>query len=239
MNAQVLGIIPARSGSKGLPHKNTLPLGGKPLLSWVCEEATKTERIHEIVLSSDSHNAIAIAKSHGIRAPFIRPDELATDKTLIINVIAHALHWLKTNEKKTFDYVCLMQPTSPFAKAEDYDNAISLALQQNADTVITAYACGQDHPYVMYTMNEDRKASWLPKTLGWDQMARRQDAPTVYRRSGIAYVCSVKTISSGTLYGDRTFIYEVPHHRGSIDINTPLDMAIARTVLSDFPELYS
>ena len=106
-NKKVLGLIPARGGSKGIKDKNIIPILGRPLIGQACEAAKQSTCFDELILSSDSKKIISVAKDFGVHAPFIRPDELAKDDTPVIDVIHHALKWFETNREKTFDYVVL------------------------------------------------------------------------------------------------------------------------------------
>ena len=231
-NKKVLGIIPARGGSKGIKNKNLINLLGKPLISYVCNAAKEANCFNELILSSDNKKIISTAKKFGIDAPFLRPKELAKDETLIIEVISHALEWFEKKRKIKFDYICLLQPTAPLAKKEDYEKAVKMAIDNNADTVITTYKCGQLHPSIMYTKDKNGKVDWFVKKLGWKAMSRRQDLPPIYMRSGIVYVFkSNMIIKDKKLYGDKIFSIEVDETRGSIDINNKFDLKMAELSL--------
>lgn len=232
-NEKVLGLIPARGGSKGIKDKNVIPVLGKPLIGYACEAAKQSTCFDELILSSDSEKIISVVKEFGVDVPFKRPDKLAKDDTLVVDVIHHALKWFKTKQKKTFDYVCLVQPTAPLAIKEDYENAVQTAIENDADTVITVYKCGQNHPSIMYTREDSSEVNWFVKDLGWNQMARRQDLPPIYMRSGIAYVFKADQIlHNRELYGDRVFSIEVEEERGAVDINNEIDLKIAELLLS-------
>lgn len=231
---KVLGLIPARGGSKGIPGKNLVLLAGRPLVGWVCEQALRSRLIDEVILSSDSDEIIAVARSFGVVAPFKRPAELARDDCLVIDVILHAVKWLKENQGKVFDYVCLLQPTSPFGRATDYDRAISVALEKDADTVVSLYRCDQVHPEIMFILHEDSRAEWYTRDPGVDRMARRQDLPPVYVRSGIVYVFRTSlVVEKRTLYGEKLYAIEVPRER-SIGIDSPHDLRVAQAVAQEY-----
>ena len=119
----VLGLITARGGSKELPHKNILPVAGKPLIAWTIEAASKSESIHEIVLSTDDNEIARIALEYGVGASFMRPPKLAEDTSDHVQVVLHALDWLAENKGYIPDYVCLLQPTSPLWVSGDIDHA--------------------------------------------------------------------------------------------------------------------
>ncbi len=230
---KILGLIPARCGSKAIPQKNIAPLAGKPLISWVCQASLGCELIDEIILSSDSDEIIEVARSCGINAPFKRPKELARDDSLVVDVIYHALNWLKEEQGKTFDFVCLIQPTVPFAEAGDYRRAIAKAIEKDADTVVSVYPCEQQHPAIMYTLESDGRVDWFLKGSR-NKMARRQDLPPVYMRSGIAYVFKSSLIlDEKKLYGESMYAIEVSQERGMMDINTPFDLKLAEMLMLD------
>jgi len=232
-NNKVLGLIAARGGSSGIKDKNIIPVLGRPLIGYACEAAKKSKCFDELILSSDSEKIISVVKDYGVDVPFIRPDELAKDDTLVVDVIHHALKWFEAHRETTFDYVCLIQPTAPLALTEDYENAVQTAIENDADTVIAVYKCGQLHPSVMYTREDSGEVDWFPESLGWNQMARRQDLPPIYMRSGIVYVFKADQIlHNRNLYGNRVFSIEVEEERGAVDINNEMDLKIAELFLS-------
>jgi len=228
----ILGLIPARSGSKGIPLKNIAKLGGRPLLSWVAEESAKCPELDEIIISTDDPAYAKIACKYGVGYPFIRPSELAQDTSLVIDVILHALTWYKKNQGKDFDYVCLCQPTACFTLAEDYTNAIKKAVDSDADTVISVEKCDQRHPSIMFTLDSNGKADWLMKDDGSRRMLRRQDLPPIYLRAGNAYVFKSETIiKKNSLYGGSLYAVEIPMER-TLDIDSPFDLKMANALLS-------
>ena len=204
MKPQVLGFIPARIGSKGIPRKNLVPLAGKPLVAWVCETARRCRFLSDVIVSTDSDEIIAVAQACGVRAPFLRPEALGEDTTLVIDVILHALHWLKDHEGREYEWVCLFQPSSPFGLPSDFDRAIELAVEKNADTVISVYKGDRIHPaYTMYSLEPDGRACWYLGGAEINRMARRQDIQPVFVRSGTVYVFrTALLLDRRTLYGD-------------------------------------
>ena len=229
---KVLGLIPARGGSKGVHRKNLVQLCGKPLISWVCEAAKRANVFDDLIVSTDDEEILSVARSLGVDGPFLRPNVIAKDETLIIDVILHALAWFKEHRGIEHDYVALLQPTAPLGVTEDFERAVERALESNADTVIAVYRASQHHPAIMYTVGNDGRTDSFVKSMGWNQMARRQDLPPVYMRSGIVYVFKANTLlQTRTLYGGTIFSIELPEERSSIDINTPFDLAIAEAAL--------
>lgn len=219
-----LGLIPARGGSKGLPRKNIRLFAGRPLIHWSCRAAIRSDELDAVICSTDSEEIANVARNAGVSVPFMRPAELAADTSLIVDVAKHVLLRL-ASAGRHFDYVCLIQPTSPLISAEDIDRAVRLARQRDADTVISGFACGQKHPATMFRTDEQGAVQWLLPVK--ERMARRQDLPPVFIRSGLVYVFrSEMVIQTGTLYGDKVFAVEVPEER-AISIDSELDFQIA------------
>ncbi len=229
----VLGVIPARGGSKGIPHKNIATLGGKPLIHWVCDSVAKSNCLERVILSSDDQMIIDAVKGKKVEVPFIRPTNLSQDNTLVVDVLVQALDWIKENEGQEYDYICLIQPTSPFTRSEDYDRAIKLAYEKKADTVVSLYPCDQRHPSIMFNLTEEGEALWYEEQTKQKKMSRRQDLPNVYMRSGSVYVFSTKMLlQDKTLYGKKTYGLEVSEER-SLGIDTPRDLLWAEFMLQN------
>jgi CMP-N,N'-diacetyllegionaminic acid synthase len=127
-NKKIIAIIPARGGSKGLPGKNIKRLAGKPLIAWTIEQAKKSGWIDKLIVDTDDEKIAEIARKYGAEVPFLRPKELAQDKSSIYDVIFHALDWFK-KIGLDFDSVALLEPTSPLRKDDDIDNAVRLFLK--------------------------------------------------------------------------------------------------------------
>lgn len=217
----VLAIIPARGGSKGVPRKNIRDIAGKPLLAWTIEEAKKSKYIDRLILSSDDAEIIEVAKAWGCEAPFVRPAELARDDTPGIDPVLHALR-----EMPGYDYVALLQPTSPLRTAADIDGCLALCESHSAPACVTVTEPAH-HPYWMYTLND--AAALHP--LSEQQATRRQDLPPVYALNGAVYAAR-----SAWLRASRSFLtadtlgYVMPASR-SVDIDNEQDFAFAACLL--------
>jgi CMP-N-acetylneuraminic acid synthetase len=172
---KILGIIPARGGSKGIRKKNIQPLGPKPLLAYTIEAARKS-LIDRVLVSTDDDEIAAIAKQHGAEVPFIRPAELATDEASSLSVLLHALHFCEAHGDKV-EVVAFLQPTSPFRTSRQIDACIHLLRDSEVDSVVTVQEVTQ-HPYFVYAMQSDGRLREImpmkPKPL------RRQDLPIWY-----------------------------------------------------------
>jgi N-acylneuraminate cytidylyltransferase/CMP-N,N'-diacetyllegionaminic acid synthase len=226
--ARVLAVIPARGGSKGVPHKNIRLLGGRPLISYTIDAASGARLLDRTVVSTDDTEIAEIARQYGAETPFLRPAELARDESLAEPVLDHALGWLEEHESYLPDYVMLLQPTSPLRTAEDIDNAISLALEKDADGVVSVCPA-KHHPYLIKRLGEDGQISdflTLDRTY-----KRRQDLPPAFGLTGAIYMVKRDILlESHTFYTDRTYPYIMPVER-SLDIDTLWDFAMAELIL--------
>ena len=133
---RVLGLIPARGGSKGVPGKNIKLLGGHPLLDYTARAALASRCLARVILSTDDEAIAAVGRSAGIEVPFLRPGELATDQAPTLPVIQHAVRYLE-GQGDSFDAICLLQPTNPFRRPEDIDACIDLLEARKADAVVS------------------------------------------------------------------------------------------------------
>jgi CMP-N,N'-diacetyllegionaminic acid synthase len=222
----VLALIPARGGSKGVPGKNIRPAGGKPLIAWTIEAARASRYVDRTILSSDDPSIAAIARQFGCEVPFMRPDELATDKADSMSVVRHALATLPDR----YDYLVLLQPTSPLRRASDIDAALELYIDSGPKTCVSV--CEPDkHPYWMVKMDGDRSVQQLfpPEQIP----TRRQDAPPVFALNGAIYIAPADYLAEG---GDfitaGTVGYVMPKDR-SFDIDTELDLRLADFLLTE------
>lgn len=227
VNPRILAIIPARGGSKRLPRKNTLPLNGKPLIAWTIEAALTASMIDCVVVSTDNEEIASISKERGAEVPFLRPPELATDTAGTLEVILHAIHSLPG-----YDYVVVLQPTSPLRIAEDIDKAIDLLLKKNADAVISV--CETDHPPEWSnTLPDDFSLAnfYRPGV----RTIRSQDQPKSYRLNGAVYIYNCKRLlkQENLEMDDNSFAYIMPKER-STDIDTEFDFEIAQLFLTRF-----
>lgn len=229
--ARVLGLLPARGGSKGIAGKNLKPLHGRPLLGWAAAALAEATTVDYRMCCSDSEAILEVARRFGLQTPWLRPPHLAEDKSLVIDVILHALDTLQEREGLAFTHVALVQATSPTVLAQDIDAAVNLALESRADTVIAGYEAGQRHPSAMFTLDDEHKAHWiLPADV---RMARRQDLPAVFVRTGLIYVISVEMLRrTGSIYGETISAVIIPEER-AITIDTMTDFRIAQVLLEE------
>ena len=213
-NATFLAIIPARSGSKGLPNKNIKPLCGKPLLAWSIEAARESKYIDEIVVSTDSKEYAEIAKCFGASVPFLRPKELSLDTTTTFEVLEHCIRFYE-NLGKWFDYVVLLEPTSPLREKGDIDRAIEKLVGEGADS-LSSIGEVKTHPAILKTIVDNRLQAFMP-TL--PKTTRRQDNTPLYFPYGVVYIAKTSSLlEEKTFYTNNCTFYEIlPHQCYEID----------------------
>ena len=226
-NKKVLAIIPARGGSKRLPRKNILDLGGKPLIAWTIEAALKSKYIDKTIVSTDDKEIAEISKRYGTEVPFMRPKELATDTASSIAVIFHAVDFYK-QKNLTFEYIILLQPTSPLRTTEDIDTAFEML--NNKETKAVVSVCEVEHSPLW--------ANTLPPDLSMKDFIRpeiknkrSQDLPKYYRLNGAIYITEVEYLRNNNGFiGEDTKAFIMPQE-SSVDIDSEGDFMLAKVFL--------
>jgi len=220
----VLAVIPARGGSKGVPRKNIRSVGGQPLIAWTIEAALRSSIIDRLILSTDDDEIAKVAKEYGCEVPFMRPPELALDHTPGIDPVLHAVEQLPG-----YDYVVLLQPTSPLRQVEDIDGCVSLCVQQASPAAVSVTECDKS-PFWMYQLDE--RHSMKPILEVADSYTRRQELPAIYALNGAVYVAEVRWLQERkTFLTEETIAYVMPKNR-SIDLDTELDFEILEYLIS-------
>ncbi|WP_049987348.1 acylneuraminate cytidylyltransferase family protein [Halobellus rufus] len=223
--SNVLGLIPARGGSKGVPRKNISELAGTPLITHSIQAGREATAIDSVVVSTDDEDIAAVAESHGARVPFMRPDELATDEAPTAPVITHTLETLH-DAGEEYDAFVLLQPTSPLRTATHIDESYSLYEESDADSVISVYPT--------YDIRLERTPEGAKKLNYTDAAKRRQDRAPEYVINGAIYVNGVEQFlqTKETIAGI-TKMYEMTE-RESVDIDTPFDLWLAEQILTEW-----
>jgi len=214
---RILAIIPARGGSKGVPRKNIRPLAGKPLIAWTIEAAQQSSYLDRCVLSSEDAEIMQVARDFGCDVPFPRPAELAQDDTPGIAPVMHVLDTLAA-QGEVYDYVLLLQPTSPLRQSQHIDDIIKTCLDKNADSSVSVYTA-EPHPYWSFTRND---AGYM-QPLFDEIPVRRQDLPAVYALNGALYLsCWQQLKDQQNFISTHTLPY-IMSARDAADIDTELD----------------
>ncbi len=221
----ILGLIPARGGSKAIPKKNIALLAEKPLLAYTCEAALESQRLTRVLLDTDDQEIADVGRACGVDVPFMRPKDLAGDDTPILPVIQHALAWLKDQQNFQVDVVVLLQPTSPLRRATHIDSAVDLLLDSDSDTVVSVVTVPHNfNPNSVMRLDE---GGYLTPFEAGPMILRRQDKPRVYARNGPAILAIRReTLEQNTLYGEKTLPYEMDE-ASSVDIDTLDDLGLA------------
>src|SRR3984893_17189895 len=226
----ILGVIPARGGSKAIPRKNLAVLANRPLIAWTVEVAIASASLDRLVISTDDPEIAEVGKKLGAEMPFLRPTELATDASTSMDVVLHAIRWFADNENYLPDFVLLLQPTSPLRTATDIRESIKLALAKHADSVVSVCESHQ-HPLWMKGVNDEgRLIDLYPQSAA---PARRQDLYPVFALNGAIYL-ALRTflLSERAFISDCTYAYVMPENR-SLDVDTPWDLYLANLILND------
>jgi CMP-N-acetylneuraminic acid synthetase len=205
---RILGLIPARGGSRGVPHKNVRLLGGKPLLAYTAEAALGARRLTRVVLSTEDPDIAVLGKRLGLDVPFARPAELAGHETPMLPVVQHAMRWLEERGER-YDAVCLLQPTNPARPARLIDACLAAFAVSDADALVTTLPVPA-HYNPHWVFFADRDGILRPATGDARIVPRRQELPPAYHRDGSVYVTRRNVVLSGnSLYGARLVGYPV------------------------------
>jgi CMP-N-acetylneuraminic acid synthetase len=225
----ILGIIPARGGSKGIPRKNIRPLAGYPLLYYTVETAFRSGVIDRLILSTDCEEIAELAHELGVEVPFIRPLELAQDDTPMLPVLQHAVRKIEEDGWHA-EIVVLLQPTAPLRQPKHIISAISLLRSTGCDSVVSVVEIPKHYsPYYAMKIAEGRLMSFLPEGR---VIARRQDVPPVYSRDGTVYVMWREVLmGQDSLYGSDCRPLVLPSEE-SINLDTLDDWIVAETRLA-------
>ncbi len=227
-SADCIALVTARGGSKRLPGKNIRDLAGKPLIAWSIEAAVKARSVSRVLVSTDDAAIAAAASDAGAEIPFLRPTNLAGDKSSHYDVIAHALDWLEQDTGQLPTLLCLLQPTSPLRLAGDIDALVEMVLAANADCGFSVSEA-KVHPAYMYRLNGKGEAeAFLPRPQGY---LRSQDLEPLYHVNGAIYVLRPRTFRQRiTVLSDRPVAYVMPPER-SVDIDDAQDFILAETLM--------
>lgn len=218
----ILALITARGGSKGIPRKNIKLLGGMPLINWTINAAKRSKHIDRLIISSDDMEIIDVARRAGCEVPFVRPTELAQDTTSSMDVILHAIDSIEG----TYDYLLLLQPTSPFRTSDHIDQIIESCIGSGSNVMVSVSKL-KKHPLFMYELVD----GFLKPVLESIPQQRRQDMPNAYEHNGALYI-------SRTDYLRRFKSYNTSDVRGfqmadytDVDIDEPADWEYAEYLI--------
>jgi CMP-N-acetylneuraminic acid synthetase len=230
---RVLAIVPARGGSKGLPRKNILPLGGHPLIAWSIAAGRQAHAVHRVVCSTDDPEIAEVATRYGAEVPFLRPATLAQDDTLDLPVFQHALEWLEREQRWRADVVVQLRPTSPLRFPGQVDAALQLLLDTPEASGVRSVIPAPANPFKMWLLPEPGQEPWMQPLLSVPGIEEpynmpRQKLPQAYWQTGTIDVVRADVIRAGRMSGER-LLPMVMDPRQAVDIDAEGDFAAAAT----------
>ena len=237
----IVGVIPARGGSVGVPLKNIKLLGGKPLISYTIEAAIESKVLDRLIVSTDHDEIARVAESYGAEVPFRRPADISEDVETEL-VLQHAVTYLETEERYAVGAVALLQPTSPFRTAETIRRCVQAYREsREADSIVTANNVEGHRPEWMLTLSEDGRVIpyATPFTVNGDpviKLVARQSLPVLFRQNGVVYVTERNLLMNRNLVIGPNAYAVVTDEREAIDIDTETDFLIAEALVQVDPD---
>jgi CMP-N,N'-diacetyllegionaminic acid synthase len=221
----VLAVILARGGSKGIPRKNVLDLNGKPVIAWTIGAAKNSVYVDRTILSSDDDEIMDVARKWKCEAPFVRPSHLAQDESTSVDSLLHAVAAIQ----EEYDYLILLQPTSPLRTTEDIDSCLEICARRRAPACVSVTESNKS-PAWMYILDKD---DLMQPVLGKStNITRRQDLPVVHVLNGAVYVAETEWfLEHKSFLSAQTLAYKMPGPR-SLDIDTASDLVVAEALLN-------
>ncbi len=218
----IVAIIPARGGSKGIPRKNIKELDGKPLIAYIIETALKVEELDRVIVSTEDEEIAEIAKKYGAEVPFIRPEELTKDETPTLPVLQHTVKYLEEQESYRPDIIVLLYATSPLLRAERVSKAIRMLKEGGFESILSVV--------------EDKGHYWLEKDGKYERMypkvvKNRQFTMPLFKENGAIYVYRRDILMKGGIMDDTTRGLLIMQREESIDIDEPIDFEITKLLI--------
>lgn len=222
---QILCLIPARSGSKGIKDKNIKLLNDKPLIAWTIEQAIKSKYKMKIIVSTDSEEYAKVAKEWGAEVPFLRPKEISKDLSTDIEFIKHSINWLEEYENYKPDIIIQLRPTSPMRKVEDIDKTLEIFIKNynDYDSLRTVYEIDKT-PYKMYQIDDNKLKPLLPdfNNLKEPFNCCRQIFPKTYLHNGYIDILKPNLLNDDMISGNKIYPYQMSSC-DNIDLDTEKD----------------
>jgi CMP-N,N'-diacetyllegionaminic acid synthase len=228
---KILGIIPARGGSKGIPGKNIKNLNGKPLISYTINAARKSKYLSRTIVSTDSSEISSIAKEYGAEVPFLRPGNISEDNSPSSATVIHALDYYR-QLGKNYDYIALLEPTSPLRKNDDIDNAIvRLINDSSADSLVSVGEVHMEHPMIIKKIVSGFVSSYIDNVK---MIHQRQQADVAYFPYGVIYLAKVNIFrDEKSFYLKKTIPYLIERWQ-NYEIDDLIDFEIAQLMSSKY-----
>lgn len=225
---KILAIIPARGGSKGLPKKNIKPLLGKPLIGWTIEQAKSCKYIDEIFVSTDCPEIAEVAEHFGVKVPNLRPEELANDSSSSMSVLLYTIELLE-KQGKTFDYVIMLEPTSPLRESKDLELAVEkLFSVEEAESIVGVCKVEAVHPAFLVGLKGEFIEPYANKAY---KVIRRQELDELYFFEGSLYISKTESLKKReNFYHEKCLPYVVPKWK-SFEVDDEVDFCIIEALM--------
>ena len=236
MRSEILAIIPARGGSKGVPGKNIRNLAGKPLIAWTVEEAKKSKLLTRVIVSTDSEEIAEVARSYGAEVPFLRPKEISQDISTDVEFLLHALDFLKNKEGYEPDIILRLPPTSPLRTASHIDEGIKTLIDNPDADSCRPITESPKHPYKMWQIREDSPImepflSRVVTQMDEPYNLPRQLLPKAYIHTGAMDIMRLRTIRDLKSTSGKKVAYFFMKPEDSINIDSEIDFQIAEVLM--------
>lgn len=209
---KIISIIPARSGSKGVPQKNIKLLAGYPLIAYSIIASKLSSKIQRTIVSTDSQEFAEIALSYGAEVPFLRPEEISKDNSLDIEYIRHALEWFQTHERYQAEYIVVLPPPTPLRDPVQIDTAIEKIIQNKNATSLRSAHETRESPYKLFEIKDNFFVGMFPHDPRPEYYnLPRQAFPPVYHPNGYVDIIKSETVKNfGSLHGPRILSFITP-----------------------------
>lgn len=225
-NKKNVAIIPARSGSKGIPNKNIININGRPLIDYTIKKALKSKYVDRIIVSTDSPVIANISMQCGAEVPFLRPEGLAMDESKTIEVLMHVLNEL-SSQNEAYDYLILLQPTQPLRRTFHIDEAITLIVDNDYPSIVSVNEVSEN-PLLIRSIRQHNK---LEKLIDVNSTARRQDFPKYYKVNGAIYINKIdENLNLNASLNDNQHPY-IMDKKYDLDIDEPSDLELLKFYL--------
>ena len=231
----VLGVIPARAGSKGVPNENIRLINGKHLIYYSIFESLKSKLISDVVVSTDSKKFQNISIKYGAECPFIRPPELSGDGALAIPTIQHAVNEIEKINNIKYDYIVMLQPTSPMRKSAHIDDALSKLFSSNADAIISVVNVNNNHPMKMkrFLGSDSISGTLVDYEKPPVENCPRQKLPPVYIVNGAIYATKRDVLMEKNSFQGQNCIGYIMNENESVNIDTEIEFSIAEALMKE------
>lgn len=233
-NKQIIGIIPARGGSKAVPRKNIKLLYGKPLIFYTIEETKKSKYLSRIIVTTDNMEIATVAKNYGAEVPFIRPKKLAGDYVTDLPVFQHCLHWLKENENFCPEIVVHLRPTAPLRTVEHIDKGIEILINSPKADSVRSVCLSSKHPLKMWKIEKNILVPFISESISnikEPYNLARQNLPSAYIQNGSVDVIRVKTILGKNSMTGSIILPLIMTEMESVNINNEEDFLLAEQLI--------